>query len=187
MSLRSILELDARLTNQMRVAEKPGALRALAVFFAHSGDSWFWWLGLFILWLVSHSSMWKRWSVVEAAGIFVLAAMVMGIKFVVRRKRPDGEWGSIYRNTDPHSFPSGHAARSFLIAVVASALAPAWLANILWVWAPLVALARVAMGVHYVSDIVAGAIFGVIVALVGLQLYEPILLGFSNLIHIPLW
>ena len=113
MSLRSVLELDARLTRQMRVAEKPGALRALAVFFAHSGDSWFWWLALFILWLVSRASMWKRWSVVEAAGIFVLAAMVMGIKFLVRRKRPEGEWGSIYRNTDPHSFPSGHAARSF--------------------------------------------------------------------------
>jgi undecaprenyl-diphosphatase len=66
-------------------------------------------------------------EVVELAGIGVLAAMVLGIKFLVRRKRPEGEWGQIYRNTDPHSFPSGHAARAFLIAVIASALAPAWL------------------------------------------------------------
>jgi len=42
MSLRSILELDARLSEQMRVAEKPGALRTMAAFLAHSGDSWFW-------------------------------------------------------------------------------------------------------------------------------------------------
>jgi undecaprenyl-diphosphatase len=42
----------------------------------------------------------------------------------------------------------------------------------LWVWAPLVALARVSMGVHYLSDVVAGAILGIIVALLGLQFYQ---------------
>jgi membrane-associated phospholipid phosphatase len=113
--------------------------------------------------------------------------VVLGIKFLVRRKRPEGEWGGIYRNTDPHSFPSGHAARAFLIAVVASALAPPWLGILLWIWAPLVSVARVAMGVHYVSDIVAGAGLGIVVAWIGLQLYEPLLVWFINLIHFPLW
>src|SRR6185436_15194176 len=119
MKPRSILEWDARLSDKMRVAEKPGALRAISVFFAHSGDSWFWWIALIIGWFYSNP-YWKKWEVVEFFGIGVLAALVMGIKFFVRRKRPEGEWGSIYRNTDPHSFPSGHAARSFLIAVIAS-------------------------------------------------------------------
>ena len=59
---------------------------------------------------------------VEFFGILGLAGVVLAIKFLVRRERPQGEWGGIYRNTDPHSFPSGHAARAFLIAVVASAL-----------------------------------------------------------------
>ena len=184
--MNTILELDARLSEKMRVADKPGALRAISVFFAHSGDSWFWGAALIIAWFYSNS-FWKKWAVVELAGISVLAAIVMGIKFFVRRKRPEGEWGSIYRITDPHSFPSGHAARAFLIAVVATALGPAWLAVLLWVWAPLVALARVAMGVHYVSDVVAGAIFGVVIAWIGLQIYEPVLLWVSGLIHIPLW
>ena len=184
--MNTILELDARLSEKMRVADKPGALRAISVFFAHSGDSWFWGAALIIAWFYSNS-FWKKWEVVELAGISVLAAMVMSIKFFVRRKRPEGEWGSIYRNTDPHSFPSGHAARAFLIAVVATALGPAWLAVLLWVWAPLVALARVAMGVHYVSDVVAGAIFGVVIAWIGLQIYEPVLLWVSGLIRIPLW
>ncbi len=186
MSLRSLLELDARLSNKMRVAEKPGALRAIAVFFAHSGDSWFWWLALILLWFFSNSS-WKKWEVVEFVGIGLLAALVMCIKFLVRRRRPEGEWGGIYRNTDPHSFPSGHAARSFLIAVVATALAPAWLAIVLWIWAPLVALARVAMGVHYVSDVVAGALLGILAGLIGLQIYEPLFLWITRLIGIPLW
>lgn len=186
MNLRTLLEWDARLSDQMRVAEKPGALRAISVFFAHSGDSWFWWLAMILLWRLGNS-FWKQWAVVQFVAIGVLAALVLGIKFIVRRRRPEGEWGSIYRNTDPHSFPSGHAARSFLIAVLAAGLGPAWLAAMIWIWAPLVALARVAMGVHYVSDVLAGAALGMLFALVGLQFYEPFLLWVSNLIGFPLW
>ncbi len=186
MSFRSLIELDARLSDQLRVAEKPGLLRNLAAIFAHSGDSWFWGAALVLLWFISNSQ-WKKWEVVELVGISLLAALVMSIKFLVRRRRPEGEWGSIYRNTDPHSFPSGHAARSFLIAVLASALAPAWLAAILWIWAPLVSLARVSMGVHYVSDIFAGAIVGIVAALIGLQIYQPLVGWIGSWIGFPLW
>lgn len=186
MNFRTLLQWDARYSDTMRVAEKPGALRSFAVFLAHSGDSWFWGIGMVVLWIAGDPH-WKEWSIVQFAGISMLAALVMGIKFIVRRRRPEGEWGSIYRNTDPHSFPSGHAARSFLIAVLASGLGPAWLAILLWVWAPLVALARVAMGVHYLSDIAAGAALGIMFALVGLQLYEPLMMWFSNWIGFPLW
>ncbi len=186
MNLRSLLELDARLSDKMRVAEKPGILRSLAIFFAHSGDSWFWFAALIAAWFFS-DSFWKHWEVVEFFGILGLAGVVLAIKFLVRRQRPEGEWGGIYRNTDPHSFPSGHAARAFLIAVVASALAPAWLAAILWVWAPLVALARVAMGVHYLSDILAGALLGTVVGLIGLQIYQPMVNWFVGLTNFPLW
>ena len=184
--MNSILELDARLTNQMRVAEKPGALRAISVFLAHSGDSWFWAIGLLAIWL-SGNSFWKEWAVVQFGSISLLAAMVLAIKFSIKRKRPEGEWGRIYRYTDPHSFPSGHAARAFLIATIATGLGPTWLAIALWIWAPLVALARVAMGVHYLSDILAGALFGIVVALIGLQIYQPLLNWIFNLIGFSLW
>ena len=184
--MNSILELDARISTQMRVAEKPGALRAISVFFAHSGDSWFWALGLFIVWLAGSGS-WKQWAVVEFAGISLLAALVLAIKFIVKRRRPEGEWGRVYRFTDPHSFPSGHAARAFLIATVATVLAPPWLAITLWIWAPLVALARVAMGVHYLSDIVAGTLLGIVVALIGLQIYMPLFDWVFRLLGFSLW
>ena len=182
----SIFELDARLSNSMRVAEKPGALRAISVFFAHSGDSWFWAIALVAIWL-NGNSFWKEWAVVQFVAISLLAALVMSVKFLVRRRRPEGEWGGIYRNTDPHSFPSGHAARAFLIAVIATGLGPAWLAIALWIWAPLVALARVAMGVHYVSDVVAGAAFGIVIALIGLQIYQPLFDWIFRLLGFPLW
>ncbi|MCZ2128106.1 MAG: phosphatase PAP2 family protein [Anaerolineales bacterium] len=178
MTLRGILELDERLSRQMRVAEKPGALRGFAVFFAHSGDSWFWFAALILLWFFSDSA-WRHWQTVVFFGMGGLAAVVLAVKFLVKRKRPEGEWGGIYRNSDPHSFPSGHAARAFLIAVVSSALAPLWLAALLWLWAPLVALARVAMGVHYLSDILVGAALGVLVAWLGFQFYPPLINWFA--------
>ena len=186
MSLAKVLEVDARLSNQMRIAEKPGLLRTLSAFLAHSGDSWFWAAGLLILWFTG-DSFWKKWAVVIFASIAVLAAIVLVIKFTVKRRRPEGEWGLLYRSTDPHSFPSGHAARALLIGTMALALGPVWLAVILVIWGPLVSVARVAMGVHYVSDILAGAILGVVVGVIGLILYEPLLAWVVSIIGFPLW
>ncbi len=164
--LKRLLQLDRHWSYALRVAEKPGLLRNLAMFFAHSGDSWFWGLAMVILWFLA-DRFWKRWAVFELWWMAVLAALVMTLKFIIKRRRPEGEWGAIYRNTDPHSFPSGHAARAFLIAMLAAFLGPERLALLLWVWAPLVSVARVAMGVHYLSDILAGAILGMVVALAG--------------------
>jgi undecaprenyl-diphosphatase len=186
MNMTSLLELDARLSNRMRVAEKPGVLRNIAILLAHSGDSWFWGAALIIVWFFS-SATWKEWAVVLFVAISLLAVLVMVIKLFVRRRRPEGEWGGIYRNTDPHSFPSGHAARAFLIAVIGSALGPEWLGILLWIWAPLVALARVAMGVHYLSDVLAGSLLGILVGVVGLEFYEAFFTWLVSLTGFPLW
>jgi undecaprenyl-diphosphatase len=103
--------------------------------------------------------------------IVVMAAIVLVLKFTIRRRRPEGEWGHFYRATDPHSFPSGHAVRVALIAVMATGMGPWWLALVLCIWAPLVILARVAMGVHYISDVVAGCALGVVAGLIGLAVW----------------
>ena len=152
----------------MRVAERPGFLRTVAAVLAHSGDSWFWWVGLALLWWRG-DAFWSPWAMRMLISIIVLAAIVLTIKFTIRRRRPEGEWGAMYRPTDPHSFPSGHAARAILIAVLALGLGPWWLALILCLWAPLVSLARGAMGVHYLSDVVAGAVLGALAGIVALQ------------------
>ena len=182
----SIVELDARLSARLRIADKPGLMRSMAAFLAHSGDSWFWGAALVLVWLLS-GSFWKQWAIIMLAAISGLAALVMGLKFIIRRRRPEGEWGSIYRNSDPHSFPSGHAARAFLIAVLATAMGPAGLATVLWIWAPLVSLARVAMGVHYTSDVVAGTVVGILAGAAAWQIHDPFLLWLAALIQFPLW
>lgn len=158
--MEKILAWDAKISTRLRVAEKPGNLRRVAKLLAHSGDSWFWFLGLAVVgWL---GTPYWRWRMITfGIGVLVTAVLVLIVKFTVRRRRPEGEWGDIYRSTDPHSFPSGHAARSFLLATMAVAFGPTWFAVTLVIWAPLVALARVAMGVHYFSDVLVGGLFGI--------------------------
>lgn len=159
MKVDGLLELDLKISQRLGVAEKPGILRNLAAVLAHSGDSWFWFLGLALLWGFG-STYWRSIAISMIVSILITAVLVLAIKFSVRRRRPDGNWGGIYRTTDPHSFPSGHATRAALLAILGLGLGPAWFGWILAVWAPLVILARVAMGVHYFSDVIAGAILG---------------------------
>lgn len=159
MNWTSLLSWDRRWTAKLSVAERRGALRWLAMILAHSGDSWFWLAGLAIV-AVLRADQWRRWSIQVALIVMAAAVLVLIIKFSVRRRRPEGEWGGIYRRTDPHSFPSGHAVRAILLASLAVGWGPGWLALVLAVWAPLVVLARVAMGVHYLSDVIAGALIG---------------------------
>lgn len=162
---KRFLEFDNQLSNRLRVAERPGVLRQLASLLAHSGDSWFWILGLSLVALFA-APYWQTRAVVMIVAIVVGAVLVLAIKFSVRRQRPVGEWGSVYRSTDPHSFPSGHATRAVMLASLAVGMGPVWLAVIMLIWAPLVSLARVAMGVHYLSDVLAGALLGVMLGLV---------------------
>ncbi|MEW6649556.1 MAG: phosphatase PAP2 family protein [Chloroflexota bacterium] len=159
-SLEKILALDIALTNRLRMEVDNSPGWKLAAFLAHSGDSWFWLLGLGLVWLVS--TQWRSLSAFLILDILLLAVLVMVIKFTFRRSRPPGEWGSIYRNTDPHSFPSGHAARAVMLAVITAALGPLWAAVGLFIWAILVSMSRIFTGMHYLSDVLAGMLLGLL-------------------------
>jgi undecaprenyl-diphosphatase len=176
--MQQLIELDARLSARLRVLERPGLLRRLAIFFGHSGDSWFWLLGLLlVLWRGSES--WRSLATAMVVGILLTAGIVLLIKFSVRRQRPEGDWGQVYRRTDPHSFPSGHAARAVMLAVIAASLGPAWFGALLLVWAPVVGLARVATGLHFVSDVVVGWLLGAAMGFVVVELARMGFLGFT--------
>jgi membrane-associated phospholipid phosphatase len=99
--------------------------------------------------------------------IIVLAALVTGVaatlvKYAVRRQRPQPAGEFVALQYDFYSFPSGHAARMAVLAVMAAFFYPAfgWLFGGL---ALTVAAARVAVGVHYPSDVTAGLALGVLV------------------------
>ena len=89
MTLEKLLSADARWSENLRRAERPGILRRAATVFAHSGDSWFWGLGLAIIaW--RGDAYWRSWAVHLVLSIAALAVVVLGIKLLVRRRRPPG-------------------------------------------------------------------------------------------------
>lgn len=66
------------------------------------------------------------------------------------------------------SFPSGHATGSFAIAtglfLALRGTRHAWVGHAALAWASLVAFSRIYVGVHFVTDVVAGACLGVLAA-----------------------
>jgi undecaprenyl-diphosphatase len=109
--------------------------------------------------------------------LIVLTAMmaVTLIKFVVRRERPAPPGEFVTFQYDAYSFPSGHAARMAALAVSFTFFFPA-LGLLVVLVALSVALARVAVGIHYLSDVVVGLAVGAIVAWGSIQLLQYLLL-----------
>jgi undecaprenyl-diphosphatase len=110
-TIQRFLALDERLSQQSRIAERPGLLRTSAAILAHSGDSWFWLSGLLVLWLLGNA-YWKERATILIVGILVTAVLVMTVKFTIRRKRPAGEWGASTAS-QTRTPSSGRAARPF--------------------------------------------------------------------------
>jgi undecaprenyl-diphosphatase len=156
-----IAEFDDALSRRIRLEGKSGLLHTTASILAHSGDSWLWLLALGALYALGNAE-WKHRALVLLAGTIATAAVVTVLKYTIRRRRPDSGWGRYLRFADPHSFPSGHAARGAALAVMALWLGPSWLGIALLAWMPLLGLVRIMLGVHYLFDVLAGFAVGAI-------------------------
>ncbi|MGV7976123.1 MAG: phosphatase PAP2 family protein [Anaerolineaceae bacterium] len=155
------LKVDAHLSARLLVKETPGLLRWLLIILGHSCDSWYWLIFLSLLLFFGNADVRAR-TLFWIFGLIGLAAFVLALKFIIRRPRPEGEWGRIYRVSDPHSFPSGHAARAAGIAVMIGTMASALVIAGLGAWALGVGLSRVALKLHYLSDVVVGWMIGIL-------------------------
>ena len=90
----------------------------------------------------------------------------LALKATIHRRRPS-ETAELLSG-DTFSFPSGHTLHAFAFATLLSALHPA-LAPLLWGFAALVGLSRVVLGLHFPSDVMAGALLGITTAGLVLQ------------------
>jgi undecaprenyl-diphosphatase len=137
---------------------------------AHLGDGPFVFgllLSIYVIsWLFKLKSL-RQAIHLALSGILATAAVVTGIKFVLRRQRPRDPAGFVSWSYDRYSFPSGHSARMAALAVSATC----WhrgLGTGLSLLALAVALARVIVGVHFISDVLVGlGIGGLVTGLVG--------------------
>ncbi len=187
---RSMLKRDKEWSDIVRIENLPRPIRKTSEILSHSGESEWEWIALVLIWFVGNV-FWKEWAITIAIGLGLLALVQLPIKRLVSRDRPIGFWGRKTRKKDPDSFPSGHAARTFLLAILTTGLGPWWLAVLLWIWALLVAVSRVSMGMHFISDTFGGLLLATIVGLLWLHFHEGVLqyLVFLSLryLHFALW
>jgi membrane-associated phospholipid phosphatase len=138
----------------------PSRERAVAAFsrLGEQGMVWFAICGIGALVDRDNRPVYSR----AAKTVFGVYALNQAIKFTVRRHRPRLEGLPPLAGTlSGLSYPSAHAATSFAAArMLSSALLP----SALYSTAGALALSRLYLGLHYPSDVVAGAALGAAVA-----------------------
>jgi membrane-associated phospholipid phosphatase len=163
-SLQRLIALDQHLSARLAIPREARFLRLLALAVAHSGDSPLWLLGAAAA-LIWGGTAWRGFGWRVLVGTLVAGTAVTALKWAFRRQRPPGEGRGFYTRFDRHAFPSGHAGRSACLVVLLIPLLPPWGCALLPLWAGLVGLARVALQVHFVSDIVGGWVVGLLTGL----------------------
>lgn len=96
------------------------------------------------------------------------------LKHSIKRRRPDDvitEFVAFLIPSDKFSFPSGHTAAAFVMATLVAFYYPAF-TPLAYSLASLIGFSRVLLGVHFPSDIVAGAILGTFCTVVAVFLYS---------------
>lgn len=110
-----------------------------------------------------------RYGALLGAGAFFAVVLSQLLKRVCCRTRPDcgiTGFAALAENPDSFSFPSGHTAAAFGIAV-ALAGEESWLGMLMLALSSGIAVSRVYLGAHYPLDVAAGALVGTLSGLAG--------------------
>ncbi|MDL2222834.1 phosphatase PAP2 family protein [Bacteroidales bacterium OttesenSCG-928-M11] len=142
-------------------------------------------IAVFMLALLVYKQSWKKWlpMFIAIAVLFVLCDQFSsGIcKPLFTRFRPTrhpefmNEVKTLYgyMGGGKYGFISGHACNSFGFATLMTLLLRGkWFTITIFSWASIVAFSRVYLGVHFISDVVAGAFSGIIIGILVYYLYR---------------
>lgn len=131
---------------------------------------------LALLVIILAGRRWKHIGRSILAGLVIQTATVEVLKPLTGRPRPPqcGGLTVFYgpAGSEFHSFPSGHAAFAFMLATVAAAYFPRW-RWLAYGGAVVIALGRVLLDRHFISDIMVGAFIGYMAAYLVLRWWPP--------------
>ena len=164
--LQFIATGDHKLMRKVNKWPAPRWIRFWAIAATRAGDGWLWYLtGLAILLFGGDT----RFTAIAAAGsaAIVGVGIFVSLKKISGRKRPcEYEphcWAHLLP-PDQFSFPSGHTITAFAVAVTAGAFYPILLPILLFC-ALSIAISRILLGMHFLSDVIVGAVLGTGLAL----------------------
>ena len=113
--------------------------------------------------LIKHDDKLIRNACVAIAAIAVNSGITEAMKYSINRARPFNTYTDIVRKSSAGSpsFPSGHTSSAFATATSLSLMYPKWYVIVPSIcWAGTVGYSRMHLGVHYPSDVLAGALVG---------------------------
>lgn len=156
-------ELDRELLIALRTHGHEPRLEAALSMYSRSGEHAACWLALGLLGAGIAADQGQRQRWLRGVRVVLGAYGVnYAIKLSVRRRRPElPGLPPLTPTVSRLSFPSAHATTSFAAASAYRSLAPE---KLLYAAAGLFALSRPYLGVHYPSDVLAGALIGTAVA-----------------------
>ena len=156
---------DHTLMRRVNRWHAPRWIRVWMVCATRGGDGWLWYaMGLMVLLTGGN----QRFLAVGTAGLAsgVGSAIFLRLKKATGRKRPCAIephcWATLLP-PDQFSFPSGHAITAFAVGVVLTCFYPELATGLLFC-ALSVAASRILLGMHFLSDVLAGAVIGTMVA-----------------------
>jgi membrane-associated phospholipid phosphatase len=157
-------DLDLKLLRWMRTHGHSPGLEGAAVALGKAGNNGLVWLVLGLALVLIDSSRWESWLICALLGPIAIG-LNYGIKLAVKRPRPVLE-GLPPLGGAPSSlsFPSAHATSSFAVATAMVRVDPAMAGA--FVVAIALSLGRPYLGMHYPSDVLAGAFIGVALGLI---------------------
>jgi undecaprenyl-diphosphatase len=160
--LSYVSERDERLSGRLQAWRPPRALRLWLLWATHLGDGWLWFAAGALL--LAGGGSCER--VLAAAGFAAggANASIVFLKRRFRRTRPAPHVPNPLFDLafDRFSFPSGHATNAFALCTVAS-LSFHPLMPLAGVLAGSIALSRVVLGRHFLSDVLVGSLLGVLI------------------------
>jgi membrane-associated phospholipid phosphatase len=122
-------------------------------------------IGLLLTGVVRHDTLLIQKSGEVVGSVLIELVISEGLKYAVNRERPGDRYPRIifpYSGTHGYSFPSGHSSLAFSLAAGLSVAYGKWYVSVpAYIWASTVGYSRMYLGVHYPSDVLAGAAIGV--------------------------